>query len=285
MVKKKSLKLSSVERKQLIVPDCNISLRRQCELLNVNRSRLYYQKQEETGYNLELMRIIDEKYTKTPFYGVPRMTACLRKLGHKINEKRIYRLMKLMDIRAIYTKRKISLPNKENHIYPYLLKGLEIERSNQVWSTDITYIRLDTGFIYLVAIIDWFSRFVLSFKLSQSLETAFCIKALNEALEKFKPDIFNTDQGSQFTSDEFTGILQGNKIRISMDGKGRCFDNIFIERLWRSVKYEEVYIHNYSDIKEANKSLSKYFLFYNYERPHQSLGYKTPHEIFIENMR
>ena len=285
MVKKKSLSLLPQERKLLIVPNYNISLRSQCKLLNVNRSGLYYVRKEETAYNLELMGRIDEQYTRTPFYGVPRMTVYLRSLGYKVNEKRIYRLMKLMDISAVYAKKKISVANKENKVYPYLLKDLEIIRPNHVWSTDITYIRLNSGFVYLVAIIDWFSRFVLSFKLSQSLEIAFCVKALNEALEKFKPDIFNTDQGSQFTSKEFTGLLQENRIRISMDGKGRCFDNIFIERLWRTVKYEEVYLHSYNNIEDAYNYLHKYFSFYNYERPHQSLGYKTPYEIFSENRR
>jgi putative transposase len=290
VVKKKSLSLLRQERKLLIVPNHNISLRSQCKLLNVNRSGLYYVRKEETAYNLELMHRIDEQYTKTPFYGVPRMTVYLRSLGYKINEKRIYRLMKLMAISAVYAKKKISVANKENKVYPYLLKDLEIIRPNHVWSTDITYIRLSSGFIYLVAIIDWFSRFVLSFKLSQSLEIAFCVKALNEALEKFKPDIFNTDQGSQFTSKEFTDLLQANRIRISMDGKGRCFDNIFIERLWRTIKYEEVYLHSYNNIEEAYNYLHKYLSFYNYERPHQSLGYqslgyKTPYEIFSKNGR
>jgi Transposase and inactivated derivatives len=269
-----------VERKQLIAAHEQISLRRQCELLSVNRSGLYYVKAQESPYNLELMKLLDEQYTRTPFYGVARMTAHLQRLGHQVNEKRIRRLLRLMGIYTVYPKPRTSLSCKENAVYPYLLKEVVIDAPNQVWSCDITYIRLLEGFVYLVAIIDWYSRFVLSFRLSQSLETSFCLKAVKQALEKHKPQIFNTDQGCQFTSADFTQLLLENGIKISMDGKGRCFDNIFVERLWRSVKYEEVYLNSYSDIKQANHNLAKYFNFYNYDRPHQALNYNTPFEIF-----
>ena len=230
---------------------------------------------------MALMRLIDEKYTRYPFYGVEKMTAVLRRQGHTINPKRIRRLMRFMGLEAIYPKPNLSKASKEHKIYPYLLRGVSINRVDQVWSTDITYIRLNSGFIYLVAVIDWFSRYVLSYEFSTTLDKEFCIKALQGALKVAKPKIFNTDQGSQFTSDAFTGTLKEAGVTISMDGRGRALDNIFVERLWRTVKYERVYLHNYETVREAIQDIGEYFDFYNNERPHQSLDYQTPAEIYF----
>jgi putative transposase len=226
------------------------------------------------------MRLIDEQYTKTPFYGVRRITTALRRLGCLINHKRIARLMRIMGLEAIYPKPRLSKACKENKKYPYLLRGLSIVRPNQVWSTDITYIRLHSGFAYLAAIMDWFSRYVVSWVLSNTLDTFFCVDMLEKALNVNRPEIFNSDQGSQFTSSDFTCILENNGIKISMDGRGRVYDNIFVERLWRTVKYEEVYLKDYSNMHEAKISLGQYFDFYNNERPHQSLGNRTPEEVY-----
>lgn len=228
------------------------------------------------------MRLIDEQYTRTPFYGVPRMTAWLIRQGYQVNPKRIRRLMRLMGLKAVYPKRCLSKSVKEHKKYPYLLKGLVIDRPDQVWCTDITYIRLVQGFLYLVAIMDWFSRYILSWEVSISLEVEFCLRALNKALSVSRADIFNSDQGPQFTSLEFTGMLKDVGIKISMDGRGRVFDNIFVERLWRTVKYEEVYLHSYRTVREAKINLTRYFHFYNGERLHQSLGYLTPHEVYFK---
>jgi putative transposase len=235
----------SVEQKRhLVEPEhSQISISRQCELLGLPRSSFYYKPAGESEYNLLLMRMIDEQYTRTPFYGVPRMTACLRIQGHQINPKRIERLMRKMGLQAIYPKPKLSKKGVVFSKYPYLLRGLVIDRANQVWSTDITYIRLRQGFVYLVAIMDWFSRYVLSWEISNSLDTHFCLSALEKAFAKGTPEIFNSDQGSQFTSEVFTSRLKEAGIRISWDGRGRVWDNIFIERLWRSIKYEEVVRH------------------------------------------
>jgi putative transposase len=229
------------------------------------------------------MRLIDEQYTRTPFYGVPKMTAWLRRQGHKVNPKRIRRLMRLLGLEAIYPKPKLSLPNVQHKVYPYLLRNISIERVDQVWSTDITFIRLYQGFIYLTAVMDWLSRYVLSWSISNTLEAEFCIDALERALSQGTPEIFNTDQGSQFTSPRFTRILLNKEIAISMDGRGRALDNIFVERLWRSVKYEEVYLHDYQSVAEARKGIKRYLHLYNYERPHQSLSYKTPAEVYYES--
>ena len=259
----------------------NISISRQCELLALNRSSLYYKKKEKiSSYDLHLMRLIDEQYTKTPFYGSRRMTAYLKRLGYSVNRKRVQRLMRIMGIHAIYPKPRLSKKAKQNQIYPYLLKGLKIKGSNQVWASDITYIRMKKGWLYLIAIMDWYSRYVLSWELSTTLEVDFCINALNKALTVGKPKIFNSDQGVQYTSEKFIQILRENDIEISMDSRGRVFDNIFTERLWRSLKYEEVYIKDYSDVREAKEGIESYFKFYNNERPHQSLGYKTPYEVY-----
>jgi putative transposase len=232
---------------------------------------------EET---LLLMQLIDEEYTKHPFYGMRKMCVYLRSLGHEVNRKRIRRLYRLLGLEAIYPKPNLSKAANAQMKFPYLLRDVVIDSRNQVWSTDITYIRLKCGFVYLMAIIDWFSRYVLDWGLSVSLEADFCIEALLRALSNGKCNIFNTDQGSQFTSEGFTGLLLANDIKISMDGRGRALDNIFVERLWRSVKYESVYLSQWETVKEARTGLQKYFEFYNHERPHQSLGYKTPWTVY-----
>jgi putative transposase len=248
--------------------------------LDLNRSSLYYQQVEADAQDLELMRLIDEQYLKTPFYGSRRMRQALNRSGYQVNRKRVKRLMQQMGIEAIYRKPRTSKPAPENKIYPYLLRGLTIDRPNQVWASDITYIPMRKGFLYLVAIIDWHSRFVVSWRLSNSMETGFCTEALDDALAQSIPEIFNTDQGSQFTSRNFTEILDDKKVKISMDGKGRFLDNIFIERLWKSLKYEEVYLKAYEDIKEARASIAEWIRFYNFDRPHQALGYNTPWEVY-----
>lgn len=249
-------------------------------MLGLSRSGLYYQKQPESVLNLQLLRLLDEQYTRTPFYGVPRMTAWLRAQGFEVNPKRVARLMNILGLQAIYPKPRLSVPTPGHQIYPYLLRDVPIVRVNQVWSTDITYIRLPHGFMYLVAVLDWYSRYVLSWAVSVNLDTAFCLEALEVALSVARPETFNSDQGSQFTSIEFTGRLSSAQIAISMDGRGRCLDNIFVERLWRTVKYEEVYLKEYLDVLTATRSLSQYLRFYNQERLHQSLGYQTPAAIY-----
>ena len=260
-----------------------MSINRQCELLGISRFGYYYQPQGEAALNLHLMNLIDEQYTKMPFYGVNKMTAWLRKIGYPVNSKRIRRLMRLMGLEAIYPKPNLSVSSAEHKKYPYLLRRLLIERPDQVWSTDITYIRIQEGFLYLTAIMDWYSRYVLAWRLSNTLSVGFCLEALEEALAISQPEIFNSDQGVQFTSREFTGRLEGCGVRISMDGRGRAFDNIFVERLWRSIKYEEVYVKNYESVRDAYDNLAKYFQLYNRERLHESLGYRTPHEVYFGN--
>jgi putative transposase len=269
------------QRREVVTGDLpSLSITRQCKLLWINRSGWYYQPKGTTEEELELMKLIDRIYLEIPFYGSRKIADRLRKLGHRVNRKRVQRLMGLLGIRAIYRRPKTSKTGKGHKVYPYLLKGLEINRPNHVWAADITYIPMAKGFLYLVAIIDWYSRYVLSWRLSNTLDTNFCIEVLEEALRKGKPEIFNTDQGSQFTGEWFIGILKKHNIRISMDGKGSYNDNLFIERLWRTVKYEEVYLKAYQDGREAGKSLANYFRFYNTQRSHQSLGYKTPAEVY-----
>jgi putative transposase len=229
---------------------------------------------------LSLMKLIDRLYLETPFYGSRKMTEEVKRKGYPVNRKRIRRLMQIMGLKAIYRRPRTSPPGKGNKIYPYLLKGLKIERPNQVWAADITYIPMEKGFLYLVAIIDLYSRYVLAWQLSNSMENDFCVEALKEALQKGRPEIFNTDQGSQFTSDEFVSILANNGIKVSMDSVGRYADNIFVERFWRTLKYEEVYLKAYQDGRAARSEIGKYIRFYNTERPHQSLGYKTPAEEY-----
>jgi putative transposase len=249
-------------------------------LLDISRSGFYYVPAGESEENLLLMRRIDEQYTKAPFFGSRKMVECLRQQGYPVNRKRVSRLMELMGIQAVYPKPRLSQPGEGHKIYPYLLRGVKIERVNQVWSTDITYIRMAQGFVYLVAILDWFSRFVVSWSLSLTMEMDFCLEALDRALGRGRPEIFNSDQGSQFTSEKFTGRLEARKIAVSMDGRGRCFDNIFVERLWRSLKYEEVYLRDYQQVAEARAGIGAYFQFYNLERPHQSLDYRTPAAVY-----
>lgn len=241
---------------------------------------MYYEPKGESALNLELMRFLDEQYTRTPFYGVPKMTDALRKQGYEVNPKRVRRLLRQMGLEAIYPKPKLSQRAPGHRIYPYLLRNVAITRPNQVWSSDITYIRLRGGFIYLVAVIDWYSRYVLSWEISTSMEASFCCSALEWALKQGRPEIFNTDQGAQFTSEAFTSRLQAENILISMDGRGRALDNVFVERLWRSVKYEDVYLKDYSDPPHAVRNLSSYFTFYNGERPHQALNYQTPEAVY-----
>jgi putative transposase len=248
--------------------------------LGLPRSSYYYEPAGESEENLLLMRLIDEQYLRRPFYGSPRMTVWLREQGYTVNRKRISRLMRLMSLDAIYPKPRLSQPAAGQRIYPYLLRNLPITRVNQVWSTDITYIRLVHGFIYLVAVIDWYSRYVLSWEVSTSLETSFCLSALEWALKVAQPEIFNTDQGSQFTSMDFTSRLESENIRISMDGRGRALDNVFVERLWRSVKYEDIYLKDYRSVNEAITGIGHYFKFYNHERPHQALSYRTPGAVW-----
>lgn len=260
-----------------------ISISRQCQLLDFSRSSLYYQSTRDDSYNEQLMKLLDKQYTQTPFYGVPRMTESLRQAGHRVNAKRIRRLMNKMGLQAIYPRKKLNLsqPDKQHKIYPYLLNGLNIHRPDQVWATDITYIRMHKGWVYLVAVMDWFSRHVIAWDVSTTLDASFCVDTLKQALATGrKPEIFNTDQGSQFTSGAFTKVLLDHGIDISMDGKGRAFDNIMVERLWRSVKYEEVYLKDYQTIAEAVLGLRRYFEFYNNERIHQSLDYCTPASVY-----
>jgi putative transposase len=257
-----------------------ISIREQCRLLGLHRSNLYYAPVPETQENLDLMRMIDEEYMRHPFKGQRQMVSYLDRQGIHVNRKRIKRLMKNMGLEAIAPKPKTTIPSRENKVYPYLLRGLEIAKPDQVWCSDITYVPVRYGFLYLCAVMDWHSRFVLSWKLSNSMDTSLVIETLDEALEKGRPEIFNTDQGSQFTSREFTSKLTEAAIEISMDGRGRATDNVFIERLWRTVKYEEIYLKEYSSGVEINSSLSRFFDYYDYNRPHQGLDNQTPWEVY-----
>ena len=257
-----------------------IPITRQVQLLGISRSAVYYEPRVDP-YNLRLMHLIDEQYTKTPFYGSRRMREALRRKGYKVNRKRVQRLMRLMGIEAIYPKRNLSRAHPGHKIYPYLLRNKIIKEVNQVWGADITYIRTRYGWLYLVAIMDWVSRYILSWELSTTLEVDFCRRALEKALKLGTPEIFNSDQGSQFTSLAFLECLEKRNIQISMDGRGRAMDNVFNERLWRSIKYEEVYINDYDTVRDAKDGISRYISFYNWERPHQSLGYKTPAEVYF----
>jgi putative transposase len=244
------------------------------------RSSYYYEAAAESAENLTLLRLLDEQYTRTPFYGVRRMTVGLRERGYPVNPKRVRRLLRTLGLVALGPQPGTSRAASEHRVYPYLLRGVAIERVNHVWSTDITYIRLRGGYVYLVAVLDWYSRYVLSWRLSNSLEVGFCLEALEAALWGGQPEIFNTDQGAQFTSPAFTGRLATAGVKISMDGRGRALDNVFVERLWRSVKYEEVYLKEYQSMGEARGGLGRYFRFYNEERPHQSLGYQPPGQVY-----
>jgi putative transposase len=257
-----------------------LSVRRQCELLGLSRSGLYYEPAGESPEDLRLMRLIDEQYTACPFYGSRRMTEWLSERGEEVNRKRVQRLMRIMGLEAIYPKPRLSAAGKGHKIYPYLLRGVVVGRADQVWSTDITYVPLPSGFMYLAAVIDWYSRYVLAWRLSNTLDGSFCLEMLEEALRSGKPEVFNTDQGVQFTAASFTGRLEAAGVAVSMDGRGRALDNVFVERLWRSVKYEDIYIRGYETVPELHRGLSRYFGFYNGERLHQSLDYRTPAAVY-----
>ena len=264
----------------MIEPDLGeLSVARQCDLLDLAHSSYYYKPCRDDAYDQHLMRLIDEEYTRHPFYGSPRMTQWLRRQGYAVNRKRVARLMATMGLHALAPGPHTSRPHAQHKKYPYLLKNVDIAYPNQVWSTDITYIRLARGFVYLVAVIDWFSRFVLAWELSNTMDLSFCLLALEHSLELGAPAIFNTDQGAQFTSPRFIETVEACGAAMSMDGKGRAFDNIFVERLWRSVKYEEVYLRAYEDMAEARAGIGRYFVFYNNERMHQSLSWRTPREV------
>ena len=265
----------------MVAANATLSMRRQCELLGVNRSSLYYVPVEPDAEELEVMRRMDELHLEHPSFGSRMLTQVLKREGRVINRKRVQRLMRLMGLESMAPKPNTSKPSPAHPVYPYLLRNLKILRVNQVWAADITYIPMARGFVYLVAIIDWYSRRVLAWRLSNTLETTFCVVALHEALARHgSPEIFNTDQGAQFTSEDFTSVLLDRGIKISMDGKGRCIDNIFVERLWRSLKYEEVYLNAYDSVPEAREGIGRYFDFFNDERPHQALGYQTPASFY-----
>lgn len=258
----------------------DLSLRTQCGLLGVNRSGLYYEPVPVSDENLLYMRLLDEQYTEDPTYGVLRMTAHLRRQGYPVNEKRVRRLLRIMGLEAVYQKPDTRRSNPEHSVYPYLLKGVKVTRSNQVWSTDITYIPMKKGFVYLMAVMDWYSRHVLDWEVSTTLEADFCIETVGRLLERQTCEIFNTDQGAQFTTPRFTQPLLARGVRVSMDGRGRAFDNIFIERLWRTVKYDYVYLHDIQTVSDLRVGLGDFFDRYNYKRLHQSLGYRTPAEVY-----
>lgn len=279
--------MSHARRKNLVDPDHpRLSIVQQCKLLTINRSSYYYQPTSETPLNLELMRLIDEQYLETPWYGARQMARHLRREGYGVGRKRIGRLMRQMGLCAIYQKPNTSKPHPQHKIYPYLLRGMSIDRPNQVWCADISYIPMRRGFLYLVAIMDWASRKVLSWRLSNTMDADFCVAALEDALARYgKPEIFNTDQGSQFTSDEFTGALKDADIRISMDGKGRWMDNVMIERLWRSLKYECIYLHAFETGSEVRQGTGRWIDFYNKRRPHSKLDGKTPDEVYWQKSR
>lgn len=273
---------SRTERLSMIkLKDVDLNISEQCDLLEISRSSFYYTPVPETELNLELMKKMDEQYFNTPFYGVLRLTAWFQSQGYSVNEKRIRRLMKIINWKTIYREHHTSISNKAHYKYPYLLKGLKIDHANQVWAMDITYIPMKKGFMYLTAIIDLHSRFIVHWSLSNTMSAEWCAEVVKFAIEKYgKPEIFNTDQGSQFTSEVFVNQLISNEIKISMDGKGRALDNIFIERFWRNVKYENVYLNVYENGLDLYKGLAEYFNFYNKERLHQSLGYLTPESMY-----
>jgi putative transposase len=272
--------LTAEEKRQWINPEHSLSIAAQCRLLGLPRCSYYYRPVETAEHDLMLMRRIDEIYTEYPFSGSRKITHNLRREGQNVNRKRVQRIMQQLGLVGQLPRPNTSKSHPEHHKFPYLLRGLSITRPLQVWSSDITYIRLPQGFVYLVAVMDWFSRLALFHRVSNSLEGSFCIEAFEEAIENYgQPEIFNTDQGVQFSSREFVDVVLKKNIRFSMDGRGRALDNIFVERLWRTVKYEEVYQHDYQNIQEARSNLESYFQFYNNKRLHQSLGYRTPAEI------
>ena len=282
--------MSVAEKRNRVEADHpRLSIQRQCELLDLCRSSFYRNSMvtdQESPENLALMRAIDKEYTDHPFYGSRQMRNVLRRQGYKINRKRVQRLMRLMGLQSVAPKPGTSKPHPRHKVYPYLLRNLVIDHPDQVRCTDITYIRMSGGFVYLTAVMDWYSRFVLSWEVSVTMDTEFCVSALERSLRIYgSPEIFNTDQGAQYTSKEFITILQKHEVKISMDGKGRAMDNIFIERLWRTVKYEEIYLKEYKTVSELKAALKTYFYFYNYERPHKSLGGKSPADIYIPTVK
>lgn len=281
MAQKKSLSLPSASRRGWIEACTEYSVRRQCRLAGIPRSTFYYDPVPETEENLNLMRRIDEQYMRHPEYGYPRMTDWLREEGWDVGHKRVARLMQLMRLQAITPGPHTSRPAPEHVIYPYLLRGVQIERVNQIWSTDITYVPMKHGYMYLVAVMDWYSRYVLSWELSNSLDSLFCVTALERALAHGTPEVFNTDQGSQFTSKAFTSVLLDKQIAISMDGRGRALDNVFIERLWWTLKYEDIYPHVYADGRSLYDGLVRYFAYYNNERNHSMLDKQPPSNVFV----
>lgn len=280
MAQKKAVSVSRAARRGWLHAACTtVSIARRCALVGLARSTHYYEPVPERAENLLLMRFIDELFLERPFYGVPRMTDWLRTVGHAVNHKRVARLMRLMNLQAVVPGPHTSQPHPTHTVYPYLLRDLVVERPNHVWCADITYVPMRRGFLYLVVVLDWYSRYVLAWALSNTLEARFCLEAVDQALASGQPQIFNTDQGAQFTGEAFTGRLAGAGIRISMDGRGRALDNVFVERLWRSVKYEEIYLRDYADGAEAWQGLNRYVAFYNTARRHQSLGRRTPAEV------
>ena len=276
----------STEQKRSLLEagHAKISVRRQCDLLGLNRSSYYYEKSKTSSADLRLMRRIDEQYMRTSFFGSRQMAASLsRQTEQRVNRKCVQRLMRIMGIEAIYPKPRTTCRRPEHQIFPYLLRNLKITQKDQVWSTDITYIPLRHGYMYLVAVMDWHTRYILSWHLSNTLEGYFCIEALEEALSISTPETFNSDQGSQFTAKGFTSILEDHGVAISMDGKGRATDNVFIERLWRTLKYEDIYLNDYETAKQLRAGLKKYIHFYRHQRPHSSLGYRTPGEVYLSS--
>jgi putative transposase len=273
---------AAVDRKRALVQDNNpqLSICRQCELLGLNRSTYYLPPAVASEEDLRLMRRIDEQYLKTPFFGSRRMAVTLGGPGEPVNRKRVQRLMRVMGIEALHPRPHTTIAAAGAKAYPYLLRDRVLTRIDEVWSSDITYVPMRRGFMYLTAVIDWFSRYVLSWRLSNTLDGGFCLEALDEALSRGRPEVFNTDQGSQFTSREYTGRLEGAGVAVSRDGRGRALDNVFVERLWRSVKYEDIYIKDYERVSELAAGLTAYFRFYDEDRPHQSLNYRTPGEVY-----
>ena len=274
--------MSTAEKRGMIEPDHRLlSIRRQCDLLGLGRSSYYRNPASESDENLELMQLIDKEYTAHPFYGTRKMCDYLKRKGHTVNRKRVQRLMRLMGLASIAPRKRTSVPGVHHRIYPYLLRNIAITYPGQVWCSDITYIRLKRGFVYLTVVMDWYSRYVLSWEISVTMEESFCISTLERALRcNDHPEIFNTDQGAQYTGNGFTGVLKDHGIAISMDGKGRAMDNIMVERLWRTVKYEDIYIRDYESVTDLVAGLKRYFSFYNDERPHQSFGGMTPAEVY-----
>jgi putative transposase len=258
----------------------SLSIRRQCALLGLNRASFYYQAGQESAESLRLMRLLDEEYTRHPFYGSRKLTQWLVQQGEPVNRKRVQRLLRRMGLEAIYPKPRLSQAGLGHRRYPYLLRGVTVTRPDQVWSADITYVPLASGFMYLAAVLDWYSRYVVAWRLSNTLEGSFCVELVEEALAQGRPEIFNTDQGVQFTAEAFTSRLQAAGVQISMDGRGRCLDNVFVERLWRTVKYENIYLYCYGSVRELERGLGQYFPFYNAERFHQALEYRTPAEVY-----